>query len=394
MRIPSVYISGMGTISAAGSTLPEAMVALYSGQRLPKPPQNIRVELETAYPVFEVLAEQVSGDASVTRTSRLALAAVHEALEQAGLSEDILRQKRVGVALGTTVGNTLNNEPFYRRFKAGERPDVQPVQRYLNNNPSLFIAQTLGLNGPAATIANACSSGTDAIGLAKSWLEQDLCDIAIAGGADELSRITYLGFISLLISSEKACRPFDKHRDGLNLGEGAGMVIMETERSLLQRGAKKLAQVCGYGTFADAYHPTAPHPEGTGLKKALHFALAQAGLTARDVDFINAHGTSTSNNDLVEGKVIAEMFGKEIPVVSTKAYTGHTLGAAGGIEAAFTVQALLDGKLPATAGFETADPDCAIVPTTSNTAVQATVAVSNSLAFGGNNSTLIFRKEV
>jgi len=390
---PLVHITGMGTISAAGNTLAEAMQTLYSGKRHPAPPQNIQVELDTAYPVFEVLNEKAQADERVTRTSRLLEMAATEALAQSGLSRSDLQKRRVGVAIGTTVGSTLNNEPFYRRFKAGKLPDLQPIQRYLHNNPALFLSETWGLTGPAATIANACSSGTDAIGLAKSWLEQDMCDVAIAGGADELSRITYLGFISLLIASTNACRPFDKERDGLNLGEGAGILILEKEESMQRRGGLPLAQICGYGTFADAYHPTAPHPEGKGLKKALQFALRQARLSEKEVDFVNAHGTSTSNNDQVEGKVLSALFGPDIPVVSTKAYTGHTLGAAGGIEAAFTVQALLDGKLPATAGFESFDPACALAPTTQNTDVSARIGISNSLAFGGNNSTLIFRRE-
>ncbi len=393
MTLPAVHITGMGTISAAGNTLAEAMQTLYSGKRHPAPPQNIQVELDTAYPVFEVFNKLAQADERVTRTSRLLEIAANEALAQSGLTRSDLQKKRVGVAIGTTVGSTLNNEPFYRRYKAGKLPDLQPIQRYLHNNPALFLSETWGLTGPAATIANACSSGTDAIGLAKSWLEQDLCDVAIAGGADELSRITYLGFISLLISSTKACRPFDRERDGLNLGEGAGILILEKEETLRGRGQNTLAQICGYGTFADAYHPTAPHPEGKGLKKTLQFALRQANLSVKEVDFVNAHGTSTSNNDQVEGKVLSELFGPDVPVVSTKAYTGHTLGAAGGIEAAFTVQALLDQALPATAGFETFDPDCTLAPTTQNTEIKARVGVSNSLAFGGNNSTLIFRRE-
>lgn len=392
MSYPSVYITGLGTISAAGENLVDSMAHLYAGQRNPQAPQNIESALDVSYPVFEVFSDQAIADDSATRTSKLALIAVEEALTRAGLNPKDLQRLRVGVALGTTVGSTLNNEAFYRKFKAGAKPDLQPIRRYLKNNPALFISEKYNLNGPAATLANACSSGTDAIGLAKSWLEQDLCDIAIAGGADELSRITYLGFISLLISSTQACRPFDKNRDGLNLGEGSGIIILEKEGTIANRQAKKLAQLCGYGTFADGYHPTAPHPDGLGLKHALDFALSQAGISPEQVDFINAHGTSTSNNDQVEGKVIAQVFKKNIPVVSTKSFTGHTLGAAGGIEAAFTVQALLDQKLPVTAGFETFDPDSFVAPTTENVAIDAEFAISNSLAFGGNNSTLVFRR--
>lgn len=392
MIYPPIYITGLGTISAAGENLARSMAHLYAGKRNPQAPQNIQANLDLAYPVFEVFSEQALADERTTRTSKLTIIALEEALAQAGLNQNDLQRLRVGVALGTTVGSTLNNEAFYRAFKSAQKPGLGAIQKYLHNNPALYVSEKFNLNGPAATLANACSSGTDAIGLAKSWLEQDLCDIAIAGGTDELSRITYLGFISLLISSTQACRPFDKDRDGLNLGEGAGIVILEKEETILKRQVRKLAQLSGYGTFADAYHPTAPHPDGLGLKKALNFALKQSGISAAQVDFINAHGTSTSNNDQVEGKVISERFQKNIPVVSTKAYTGHTLGAAGGIEAVFTVQALLDQKLPATAGFSSLDSECSIQPTTENLDVKADFAVSNSLAFGGNNSTLVFRK--
>lgn len=392
MNYSPIYITGLGTISAAGENLASSMSGLYSGRRNPHALQNIQTALDTAYPVFEVFSAKAVADDTTTRTSKLAMIAVEQALIQAGLQYPDLKKIRVGVALGTTVGSTLNNESFYRKFKSNQKPGLQGIQKYLTNNPALFVSEKLELNGPVATLANACSSGTDAIGLAKSWLEQDLCDIAIAGGADELSRITYLGFISLLISSTKACRPFDKERDGLNLGEGAGIIILEKEKTISRRKVEKMAQICGYATFADAYHPTAPHPEGLGLKRALNSALTQAGISASQVDFVNAHGTSTSNNDAVEGKVIAELFGQKVPVVSTKAYTGHTLGAAGGIEAVFTVQAILDQKLPTTAGFSLFDPECSIQPTTDNVKVDAEFAISNSLAFGGNNSTLVFRR--
>jgi len=387
-----IYITGLGTISAAGENVEQSMESLYAGRRNPMPPQNIKVMLETEYPVFEVFTKKALADKNTTRTTQLALIALEEALAASGLSKNDLAGKRVGIAMGTTVGSTVNSEPFYREYKAGQNPGLQPIHRYLDNNLANYIAEKYDFYGPQTTLVNACSSGTDAIGLAKSWLEQDLCDIAIAGGSDELSRITYLGFVSLLISSSKACRPFDVNREGLNLGEGAGIIILEKEKSCLSRNTRRLAELSAYGTFADAYHPTAPHPEGIGLKRALAFAMHQAGVKAEEIDLINAHGTSTSNNDQVEGKVIYELFRKDLPVVSTKAYTGHTLGAAGGIEAVFTVQALLDQKLPATLGFETFDSECHITPTIKNIELDANVALSNSLAFGGNNSTLIFRR--
>jgi 3-oxoacyl-[acyl-carrier-protein] synthase II len=394
MRWKVLNITGMGCICSAGTNLLEVTESLYKGKRFPKHPERIHANLEYSYPVFEVPSDLEGMDREATRTVKLTLCAVQEALEQASLDSLDLRKFKVGIAVGTTVGCTLNNEPFYRDYRAELYPGMEAVSRYLENNPAVYIARKFKLRGPVATVANACSSGSDAIGLAKYWLENDICDLAIAGGADELSRVTYLGFISLLISSSRGCRPFDKKRDGLNLGEGAGIIILEKEKTSRTRGIKPLARLLGYGTFADAYHPTAPHPEGRGLRRAIEYALKQGDIQPEEVGFINAHGTSTVNNDKVEGVVIADFFSDRIPIVSDKAYTGHTLGAAGAIEAVLTVQALLDQKLPKTLGFEESDEECRIEPTTRLTAIDAEFGLSNSLAFGGNNSTLLIGRAV
>lgn len=390
-------ITGLGCICAAGENLPRVMASLYAGRRQCAAPRAFTAELGTAYPVFEVSAPlepltDMPLKSEPTRTSRLALTATLEACVHAGLDPWRLSGLRVGVCLGSTVGCTLNDEPFYKQFSTGERPGIEPVRRYLENNPALFIKQALGLRGPVALVANACASGTDAIGLARLWIRQGWCDLAIAGGADEISRIPYLGFVHLLITSPDPCLPFDRRRRGLNLGEGAGIVILESEESAAQRGAQTLARAIGYGASGDAHHPTAPHPEGRGLRRAIEIAMREAGVTPADVAIINAHGTSTPDNDRIEGKVLSDIFPQGTPVVSTKAYTGHTLGAAGGIEAVLTVQALLDQRVPATAGFAEADPDCGLTPTARNIDLHARVALSDSLAFGGANSALIFRK--
>lgn len=396
-------VTGLGCICAAGENLPRVMAALYAGERRCAPPRDFTAELDTVYPVFNCGLNEnyelfnsptaIRHPQSVTRTSALALAAAREACAQAGLDGEQLATLRVGVCLGTTVGCTLNDEVFYRNFKQGAGPAIAPIQRYLANNPALFLKQALGLRGPAATVANACSSGTDAIGQARAWLRAGLCDVVLAGGADELSRIPYLGFVHLLIASPEPCRPFDRARRGLNLGEGAGVLVLETAESAARRGACVLAEVAGYGCANDAWHPTAPHPEGKGLRRAIDSALRDAGIEPGAIGFINAHGTSTPDNDKIEGRVLGALFPAGTPVVSTKAYTGHTLGAAGGIEAVLTVQALLDQRLPATAGFAESDPDCAITPTARNTEIEATAALSDSLAFGGNNAVLVFRKD-
>ena len=401
------WITGTGCICAAGGTTGQTMAALYAGQRDPRPPARFQAELDKAHPVFEIASDldqeiaRIGGaedfawlrlDCDSTRTSCLALIAAVEACRQARLDPQAMRRMRVGVAVGTTVGCTLNNEEFYRAWRKGSYPDPAPVRRFLANNPALYLSQAMGLRGPVATLANACSSGADAIGLAKSWLEAGLCDLALAGGADELSRVTYLGFSSLMIASREPCRPFDRNRSGLNLGEGAGMLVLETQETAREREIKPLARLAGCGCGLDAYHPTAPHPEGRGLRRAIHQALRQAGIAPRDVGFVNTHGTSTPDNDRVEGAVLADIFGAEIPAAATKAYTGHTLGAAGAIEAVFTVMGLLDQKLPGACGFEEPDPDCRIAPVRTTTAVHARYALSNSLAFGGGNAALVLEK--
>jgi len=396
MTTGGVVVTGLGAVCAAGESLPRIMDSLYSGRRNPSLPTSIQADLKSDYPVFEVRnplddLPAIPYKREPTRTTHLALIAAEEAIGSAGLDHRMLATGRVGVCLGTTVGCTLNNEPFYRELRAGGYPDLAPVRRYLDGNPASFLAEALGCTGPVAAAANACSSGTDAIGLAKAWIETGQCDIAIAGGCDELSRIPYLGFIHLMISSHQPCLPFDKNRKGLNLGEGAGVVVLESEARSRDRSADKLASVAGYASFADAHHPTAPHPEGRGLKLAIRQALQEAELAPDEIGFVSAHGTATADNDLVEGRAVREVLGGRVPVVATKAYTGHTLGAAGALQAVFTVQALLDGRLPATAGFSTADPEIGMEPTREIVEIDARAAISNSLAFGGNNSALIFR---
>jgi 3-oxoacyl-[acyl-carrier-protein] synthase II len=386
-------VTGLGCICAAGARLDAILSTMYAGKRNPAAPRHIQAEIADQPPVFEVPSDYNGIEVSTSRTLHLCLAAVEEALDDAKLTPSDLRSVRLGIALGTTVGCTPDIEPFYRDYKAGKSPSIVSIANYMNSNPANYLAELFEARGPVATIANACSSGTDAIGLAKFWIENGLCEIAIAGGCDALSRIAYLGFCTLQVVSTSPCKPFDRSRRGLNLGEGAGVMVLESADCARRRNQRPLAYLTGYGSASDAYHPVAPHPDGIGLRKAIAVALADASLTAEQISFVNAHGTSTIENDRVEGRVIAAMFPPSTHVVSTKAYTGHTLGAAGGIEAVFTVRALLDRQLPATAGFQDADPECVIVPTRENTPVAGNAGISTSLAFGGANSALIFETE-
>lgn len=379
-----IPVTGLGSISAAGSTLDESMDALFRGVRDPAPPTRYSSDHPVRYPVFEVPGFE--HDPARLRTSGLLERAAREALADAGLAPEDLASARVGVCIGTTVGSAMNDEAFCRAYRAGGHPDLGPMARILRSNPAMALAETFGLRGPRLTVANACSSGTDAVGLGASWLRAGLCDVVLAGGADELGRITYNGFISLKITSEAPCRPFDRERTGLNLGEGAAVLVLETPQFRARRGARARSFVLGYGSACDAYHPTAPSPGGAGLRRALHEALA--GLDPAAVAFVNAHGTATPDNDRVEGRVLHEEL-PGVPFLSTKGATGHCLGAAGAIEAAFTVACLERGRIPASLGFATPDPDLGgAVPVTENTSFTGGLALSQSLAFGGNNAVL------
>lgn len=390
MRRGNYVISGMGVVSAAGTGLSASLASLATGER-----NHGRVSLfPTAlpFPVFEV-RDDLAGMALAPgqRTLELLLRAVDEALAAAGAGK--LPSRRIGVCIGTTVASQLNDLAFYRSFRESGNPDLAPVDRYLKGNPAEFLRRRLQLNGPALTVVNACSSSTDAIGVALSWLKAGICDAVIAGGADELNLIPLAGFNSLGILNPGLCAPFDKHRQGLNLGEGAGVMLIERRESAAERGVDSPLFIAGFGSAADAYHLTAPSPDGAGLRTAIDLALAEAGVAPGDIAFVNSHGTGTQDNDLVEGRVLASLFGQSLKFLSTKGYTGHTLGAAGGIEAVFAAAGLRDGWIPASAGFVSADDAIPIAPVRSRTQVSGSYVLSTSLAFGGNNAALVIGLE-
>lgn len=397
MSVADSIVTGMGCLCACGNNLEISWANMMAGVGCtPCLPTKFRTTIKQQSPVFEVWPDEEKkssisrkGSKERTRCVEYLLIALEEALKQASLTVGDLYGKSIGVCIGTTVGCTLNDEQFYRDFKKGLEPGLDAIERFLGNNPALYLGEALALRGPVSTINNACSSGLDAIGQAQEWISDGLCDIVIVGGTDELSRIPYLGFSSLLNTSLSACKPFDINRGGLNLGEGAGVLIVESKAGASKRGARALVEVAGYGTCGDAYHPTAPHPQGVGLESAIRSALAETD--PGDVAFINAHGTATASNDSVEGSTLARIFGERVRVFATKAYTGHTLGAAGAIESIFAAKGLMAGKIPATAGFSEADPECVIVPTREAADVEGMYALSISLAFGGNNSAVLLK---
>jgi len=376
-----IVVTGMGAICAAGKNIPAILQSFIQEERNPQIPALFKTGL--AYPLFEV--KDFYAQNNEMRTIALLRHALGEALSSAG-AYDRLKERRVGVVIGTTIACQMNDIDFYRNYKEGNDPDYTQVDRFLDSNPAYAVKTMLALNGPAMTVANACSSGTDALGVALSWLKNDLCDMVICGGADELNHVPYCGFGSLSVTSGEPCRPFDRDRKGLNLGEGAGIVILEKRSS-----NDSQIVLADYASYADAYHLTAPKPGGENLKRAIYKVLKNSGVKPEDIAFVNAHGTSTRDNDKVEGQVLRDIFGETLKFHSTKSYTGHTLGAAGGLEAVFACLGLREGWIAKNLGFENIDPEIGIAPVRSKSSVNGRYALSTSLAFGGNNSVLLFK---
>ncbi len=381
-----INVTGLGAISAAGGNVAETLESFNLKKRNAGTVTLFETPLK--YPVFEVKHIPEEYYLEGRRTLSLALISVDEALRDAGLEND-LSGLRVGVCLGTTVACQLNDLEFYQSYRDTGSASMIPVDRYLKGNLAEFISRKFKARGPVLTVVNACSSGTDAIGVALSWLKNGLCDIAIAGGADELNRIPLCGFGSLGIVSGELCAPFDRDRKGLNLGEGAGVLVIETKESAARRGRSSDLYLSGYGSASDSYHLTAPRPDGAGLERAILKALSDSGIKPGDIGFVNAHGTATQDNDLVEGSTLGRIFGTELKMLSTKGYTGHTLGAAGGLEAVFSAAALREEWIPASAGFNNKDENIPLIPVTERSDIRGGYALSTSLAFGGNNAALV-----
>ena len=385
----NVVITGIGAISAAGADLAETLVAFRQGRVAAGTVSLFTTSL--THPVFEVKKIRNRASETEMRTVSLAACAVEEALLDAGLHSDLSRF-RVGVCMGTTVASQLNDMAFYRSYRGEESVSMEPVDRYLKGNLAEAIGRAVEARGPSLTVVNACSSGADAIGVAVSWLRDGVCDVAIAGGADELSPVPLCGFGALGILSDAICAPFARDRKGLNLGEGAGILVLESEETARKRSVETPLRLSGYGSAADAFHLTAPSPDGSGLTAALKRAMAEAEIDAGEVCFVNAHGTATPDNDKIEGSVFRRIFGGEVEFLSSKGFVGHTLGAAGGLEAAFTAAALREGWIPGSAGFVHEDPEISLSPVRTVTPISGRHAISTSLAFGGNNAAIVISR--
>lgn len=333
--------------------------------------------------------------ALLSRADRLALFAASEALEDAGLAA--LERQTCAVVVGTGTGGIAVTERYLEsRARRGEaRTPARWLLSHQPANAADLIASRLGVRGPRLSLMTACSSSATAIGIGLDLIRRGRARWVLAGGTESLCRLSVGGFSALRALDPGPCRPFHAERRGLTLGDGAAFLVLERLDDARARGARVRAELAGYGVSADAYHLTAPAPDGRGATEAMQAALRDAELGPEAVDYVNAHGTGTPHNDPVEIAALRSVFGaRRLAVSSTKAMTGHTLGAAGAIEAAVCVAALELGFLPPTLRLDTVDPACAgydLVPGASRPA-SIGVAISNSFAFGGNNTTLVLRR--
>ncbi|MFF2808809.1 beta-ketoacyl-[acyl-carrier-protein] synthase family protein [Streptomyces sp. NPDC058000] len=336
------------------------------------------------------------------RFSQLAVLAAREAVDDAGLRPESWPKDRVAVIVGTANGGLpFQGEQHRVLFERGPSR-VSPMTAALTagNNGAASVCRDLQATGPSFGINTTCASGTDAIGIAREFLRTGLCDIAVAGGTESscsrllaASMCKIKGLSTRRQSPNTACRPFDASRDGFVLGEGAGMLVLERPEHARCRGAQVRAQIIGYGASNDAFAPVAPHPDAAGGERALRAAMADADVSGADVDHVNAHGTSTVVNDILEGAMLHRVLGAHPLVTSTKGMTGHTLGAAGAIETVFAVLAMQHQLVPPTANLETPDPQIPVeIVHKEARSAKLNCAAKTSLGFGGHNSALIISR--
>lgn len=406
-----VVITGMGTLAPNGNSTDSFWEALKSGASGIGPityfdTKDHRVTIAGQLSDFQ--PEQYLDAKEIRKLdpfSIFALVAAQEAITSAKLDFDTINLDRAGVTIGTGVGGiqTLEHEHNIIENRGPRRVSPQFVAKMIANIAGGHLSMRWGLRGPSQTVTSACASGTDAIGIALRLVRYGDADIMLTGGTEaSITPLTIAGFANMRALSQncddptKASRPFDAGRDGFVLSEGAGILVIESEEHAMNRGAKILAELSGYGATDDAFHITQPAPEGVGAMQAMARAIDDADLQPDDINYINAHGTSTPFNDRNESVAIRNLFGAhagDLKISSTKSMTGHLLGAAGGIEAIATVKAIQEQFAPPTINYETPDPDCDLnyIP---NVAQECSIntALSNTFGFGGHNAVICIRK--
>lgn len=406
-----VVITGMGCISPVGNNVNETWEALLAG----KSGAGMITSFDASKHKTRFAAEVKGFDGvalfgtrearKMDRFTQFATAAALEALEQAGLKIDEANRDRIGILIGTGIGGigTIMEQAELMRERGVDRVSPFLIPMMISDSAAGMLAIRVGARGPNMAIATACASGNNAIGDAMETIRRGAADVMITGGSEAsilaltMAGMNVMGALSTRNEDpQTASRPFDKSRDGFVMGEGAGILIIEDLEFAKARGATILCELTGYGTTDDAHHISAPAENGAGAAISMKLALENAGLGLNDVQYINAHGTSTQLNDKSETAAIKTVFGEQayqIPVSSTKSMTGHLLGATGAVEAIACIQAIRNGIIPATVHYQTPDPECDLdyVPNTPRKASLRHV-MSNSFGFGGHNATLVFSR--
>lgn len=397
----NVWIAGGGVICGIGANLQACLEAFALMRPGMQDMQYLRSIHRGVLPVAEVkadnaaLAAKAMLPARISRTALLSRIAAGEAWESSGLGD--MDQYRVGFVSANTVGGMDKTEDFFASYlqhpPRGGR--LHEVVHHECGSVTELVADAMGIRHHVSTISTACSSGANALMYGARLIRNNIVDVVIAGGADALTRFTLNGFNTLMILDQAPCRPFDDTRAGLNLGEGAGYVVLVSEAMAERLPTAPWCRLSGYANANDAYHQTASSPDGTGNYLAMKGALEMSGLQPQDIAYINLHGTGTQNNDDSEGKAIQRLFTPHFPAMSsTKSFTGHTLGASGGIEAVFSAMAVREGIIYPNAQFTTPMKDSPLTPaTTFSSGHQLQHVMSNSFGFGGNCSSLVFSKQ-
>ncbi len=394
-----VVITGAGTINALGNGVAAFLEGLRSGRSgigelTAFDSRGFRTKY--AAQVNDLRAPHWIPAALRRRASRsdmLALHATREALTTASfpaLPDD------AGIVIGATTGGMFGGEEYFRRkFLDQARTRRSNILATPVSTTVDLLAQLLECGGPRLTVSTACSSGANALGIAADWIRTGVTPVVLCGGSDSLCRMTFSGFNALQALDPAPCRPFDRRRAGLTLGEGSAMFVFEDAEHAAARGAKPLAEFLGYGISADAHHITQPRPDGAGAELATRRALEDSGVGIEEIDYINAHGTATVLNDVIETRALHAVFGvraAKIPVSSTKSMIGHCLGAAGALEALAGILAIRESFVPPTIGLEEADPECDLDYVTEGArSAKVRSVLSNSYGFGGNNTCIILR---
>lgn len=399
-----VFITGAGVVSSIGLGRADFFKALEAGK---SGISKVEAFDETAQALGRLYAGEVKGftprdhlTAAETRRmgrcSQLAVAAARMSVDDAQISPDSLKGSRTSVVIGTTMGeaSVLENldHAWIERGASGVKRALIP--KYGSTLLPVHVARALGAEGMVLTLPAACAAGNYAIGFASDLIRAGRADVVIAGAAEVLQELEFSGFVRLAAMAPDKCQPFDLNRQGLILGEGAALLVLESEAHAKKRGARLLAEVGGVGITCDAYHITRPHPDAQGSIHAMKQAIARTGITANDIDFVNAHGTGTRANDQAEAKVMNEVFGaRRVPISSMKSTIGHCMGAASAIEAVGCLLTIEKGIYPPTMGYETPDPECDIdVVANQLRHGKSDIVLNNSLAFGGYNAVACFAK--